>query len=474
MTGPSRWTQATTWVAFLLVAAVLSACVTVVEQQRPHVQPQPQVSLVPSVEGMALDRARAKLEHAGYRLGDVAKERDRYAPPRSVLWQDPEPYTRAPRGSRVDLVIAARARPDAPPPPDLTSVPELHGLRLKKVRRALRRADLRLGEVTERFTDRAPAGTVIRQRPPATRRVEPGSAIDIVIARAEANQPLAGANVPKLRGLPLEQARAKLRQAQLHLGQVTERADANARRGTVIGQQPAPRTQVRPGTAVDLVIAGRQPNQPVAGANVPKLRGLPLEQARAELRQAQLRLGQVTERADANARRGTVIGQQPAPRTQVRPGTAVDLVIAGRQPNQPVAGANVPKLRGLPLEKARAKLKQAQLRVGQVTESANANAPKGIVIGQQPAPRTQVRPGTAVDLVIAGRQPNQPVAGANVPNLSGLPLKKARAKLKQAQLRLGKVTERADANARRGTVIGQRPAPKRQVKPGTAVDVVVA
>ena len=123
MTGPSRWTQATTWFAFLLVAAALSACVTVVEQQRPHVQPQPQVHLVPSVEGLALDRARAKLEHAGYRLGHVAKERDRYAPPRSVLWQDPEPYTRAPRGSHVDVVIAARARP-APRPaagPDVGS-----------------------------------------------------------------------------------------------------------------------------------------------------------------------------------------------------------------------------------------------------------------------------------------------------------------------------------------------------------------
>ncbi len=400
MTGPSRWTRAPTWFAILLVAVALSACITVVEQQRPYVQPQPQVPLVPSIEGLALDRARAELEHAGYRLGHVAKERDRYAPPRSVLWQDPEPYTRAPRGSRVDVVIAARALPDAAPPPDLTSVPELHGLRLKKVRRELRRADLRLGEVTERFTNRAPAGTVIRQRPSATRRVEPGSTVNIVIARAEANQPVAGAKVPKLRGLPLQKARARLDQAQLRLGQVTERADNNARRGTVIGQQPAPRTQVRPGTAVDLVIAGRQPNQPVAGAKVPKLRGLSLKQAGARLKQAQLRLGQVTEKADGNARRGTVIGQEPAPKRQVKPGTAVDVVVAGASQEQQPNAVEVPDLVGKNVRIVGALLERSGLKLGTIRKEKEGNGKRNTVLVQTPQPGTMVRPGTAVDLVV--------------------------------------------------------------------------
>jgi serine/threonine-protein kinase len=206
--------------------------------------------------------------------------------------------------------------------------------------------------------------------------------------------------VPKLRGLPLEKARARLKQAQLRLGQVTERADANARRGTVIGQQPGPRTQVRPGTAVDLVIAGRQSNQPVVGASVPKLRGLPLKKARAKLKQAQLRLGKVTERADGNARRGTVIGQEPAPKRQVKPGTAVDVVVAGASQEQQPNAVEVPDLVGKNAIIVGALLERAGLKLGRMRRETKDDGKRNTVLEQMPRSGTLVQPGTAVDLVI--------------------------------------------------------------------------
>jgi beta-lactam-binding protein with PASTA domain len=174
--------------AFAVVA--LSACVSVVDHRPGLAPPQPQVHLVPTVEGLTLRDARAELEEAGYRLGRVTKERHRHAPPGSVLWQDPEPQTPARRGTHVDVVIAAK-RPPRPNVPDLTSVPELRGLELRQARRALRRADLRLGDVTEDRARNAPPGTVIWQGPAPTRRVEPGSVVNVVVARAKPNQPIA-------------------------------------------------------------------------------------------------------------------------------------------------------------------------------------------------------------------------------------------------------------------------------------------
>ena len=343
--------------------------------------------------------ARAELEEAGYRLGRVTKERHRHAPPGSVLWQDPEPQTRARRGTPVDIVIAAK-RPPRPNLPDLTSVPELRGLELRQARRALRRADLRLGDITEDHARNAPPGTVIWQGPAPTRRVEPGSVVNVVVARAKPGQPIAKTTVPRLRGLGLDEARDRLRQADLRLGQVTKKADNNARRGTVVAQDPKPRRKVRPGSEVDLVIVGGRQDPPIAKTTVPKLRGLPLDKARAKLKKAQLRLGEVAEQVDDNARSGTIIAQTPAPKRQVRPGTAVDLVVATAEANDQPSGIEVPDLRGKNAKAATDLLERSGLRVGEVRIQPKGKGRPGSILKQRPKPGSMVERGTTVDLVV--------------------------------------------------------------------------
>jgi serine/threonine-protein kinase len=400
----SRRSRSIASFALAFAALVLSACVTVVEQRPGQVPPPPRVALVPSVEGMPLDHARVELERAGYHLGRVSKERDRHAPPGSVLWQDPEPHTRATKGTHVDVVIAVKRRPDVTPPPyfpELTSVPELRGLALRQARRALKRAELRLGNVTEDHARSAPPGTIIWQGPAPSRQVKPGSMVNVVIARAKPNHPAPTTSVPKLRGLSLDEARTRLRQGELRLGQVAEKADNKARNGTVIEQNPRPRQEVRPGTTVDVVVTRHQPNRPIPKTTVPTLRGLSLDEARSRLRQANLHLGQITKTANDNARRGTIVAQTPKPRQAVPRDSLVDVVIVGGQQDRPIAKTTVPKLRGLSLKKARAKLKKAQLRLGEVAEQVDDMARSGTVIAQTPEPKHQVRPGTAVDLVLA-------------------------------------------------------------------------
>ena len=470
--GTSRRSRTITGFALAFAAAALSACVTVVERRPGHVPPQPRVHLVPTVEGLALNHARAELEESGYRLGRVTKERDRHAPPGSVLWQNPEPQTRAPRGTPVDVAIAAK-RPPRPSLPNLTSVPELRGLELRQARRTLKRADLRLGEVTEDHARTAPPGTVIWQGPSPARRVKPGSVVNVVIARARPNQPINKTTVPKLRGLSIDEARDRLRRAELRLGQVTKKPDNNARRGTVIAQDPKPRRELRPGSEVDLVIVGGRQDRPVAKTTVPKLRGLSIDEARDRLRRAELRLGQVTKQADNNARSGTVIAQHPKPRGKVRPGSMVDITIVGGQQDRPIARTTVPKLRGLPLKKARAKLKKARLRLGEVAVQVDGNARSGTIIAQTPAPKRQVRPGTAVDLVVAAAESNDQRSEIEVPDLRGQNAKAATALLQRSGLRVGEVRVQRKGKGRPGSILEQRPDPGSMVERGATIDLVV-
>ena len=60
-----------------------------------------------------------------------------------------------------------------------------------------------------------------------------------------------------------------------------------------------------------------------------------------------------------------------------------------------------------------------------------------------------------------------------MPKLRGLTLAKAKAKLRKAHCKLGKVTKKAPPGAQKGKVIGQKPKPGRKLKNGAKVNVTV-
>ncbi len=196
----------------------------------------------------------------------------------------------------------------------------------------------------------------------------------------------------------------------------------------------------------------------------------------------------------------------------------------------------VPRVLGLPLERARAALAEAKLRASDPIPVRHPTAPPQSVVWQDPPPAVTVPEGTTVELwVSVGPQripvpdvvgydaqvaqllveaaglrlgrvdsaqtaaargvivstrppagtlivPGSPVTlvvsvGAptiQVPNVIGLTLGEARSSLEQAGLRLGTYFSRHGGNARPGTVIDQRPAAGTLAAPGTAIHVILA
>ena len=86
-----------------------------------------------------------------------------------------------------------------------------------------------------------------------------------------------------------------------------------------------------------------------------------------------------------------------------------------------------------------------------------------LAAGPGPPPGTTVLPGS----------PRSPVPSCHVPRLKGLTLKKAKAKLKKAHCRLGRVTKKRSAK-RKGRVIAQRPKAGKKLKSGGRVAVVLS
>jgi hypothetical protein len=129
---------------------------------------------------------------------------------------------------------------------------------------------------------------------------------------------------------------------------------------------------------------------------VPNVVGRNLDAARAELQKANLTPDEVTTRPSGEPP-NTVIEQTPAAEAKAREGDRVDLVVAVQQPAGEVV---VPRVVGLSLSTAQARLAQLNFTPGRVTtEITGINQPLA-VLSQSPQDGTSVPEGQSVDLSV--------------------------------------------------------------------------
>lgn len=237
----------------------------------------------------------------------------------------------APRPVRVDTRrvidwacrLDRRLCRDERPPRSDVSVPNLVGIELDLARRTLARYDLNMGQVREKATDRrADDGRVAAQSPKQGARVPTGAQVDLFVWRYRAGI----TEMPMLLNRPLREAKSVLENAGVRLGRVEEvitRDPGQADR--VARQAPRAGTRIRPGTTADLAVYRYERPRPTA-AKVPRLTGMHIDKARAELERAGLRLGRTfTEPAPSKRQNGFVLRQKPGAGSNISPGGAVDV-----------------------------------------------------------------------------------------------------------------------------------------------------
>ncbi len=131
--------------------------------------------------------------------------------------------------------------------------------------------------------------------------------------------------VPDVTGMRLREARIRLDQSRLEVGEEKEEYDDQAPEGSVILQDPSPEREVESGSSVDLVISsGVKPEM----VEVPRLTGLSEEDALKLLEDSGLRPGQLEKRESLSQREGTIIEQDPQPGEELPRGTTMDLILS--------------------------------------------------------------------------------------------------------------------------------------------------
>ncbi len=190
---------------------------------------------VPDVMGQKLPAAEELLNRHGLSLR-VEWESSMETPEGEIINQVPGPGTEI-KENRPLTVYASKG-------PEYLPVPELEGQSVTEAQNFLQRLSMEkesvglgLGHITRVHTEKHSSNYIIRQFPPPGREVVAGSQIHVLVSRGKwpRRRP-----VPEFIGLNEEEAREKIEEYELKVGQVRYVREENMAPGIVLNQSPSP------------------------------------------------------------------------------------------------------------------------------------------------------------------------------------------------------------------------------------------
>jgi len=208
---------------------------------------------VPNVVGDKRTQAITELEDAGLEATITpVPAADDTQEPGTVLEQDPAAGDEVERGTNVNLTIVEA--------PDQVAIPDLEGSSVEEAQATLSDLGLEPSGPVEEPSQTVDAGSVTRTDPASGEEVEPGSTVTIFVSTG-AEQ----VAVPEVRCQSFGSAQNELSQAGLNPVISSETVEVNTAcplGRKVAEQDPAPGTQVDPGTTVMLFEGVEGPTGP--------------------------------------------------------------------------------------------------------------------------------------------------------------------------------------------------------------------
>ncbi|HEY4710637.1 MAG TPA: PASTA domain-containing protein [Candidatus Acidoferrales bacterium] len=174
----------------------------------------------------------------------------------------------------------------------------------------------------------------------------------------------------------------------------------------------------------------------------------------------------IEDRVFSNLPADTVVRQSPPPNMRVKTGQSAHVVLSlGPQK------VTIPQLQDRSLRAAQVELLRGGMQLGEVSSVYLPGDGADTVTAQDPAPGNTEVTGPHVNLLVSlGPRP----AAYVMPELTGLPITEAQAKLGSAGLRLSKLTPQATSEASSGTIVGQTPARGERVDSSSTIELQVA
>ncbi|GAB2867929.1 Stk1 family PASTA domain-containing Ser/Thr kinase [Actinoallomurus bryophytorum] len=267
-------------------------------------------------------------------------------------------------------------------------VPKLVGLSEEDARVQAAKVGLKVKRGDSRYDDNVPKDKVAEVQPKVGTEVKKGSLLTLVFSKGK--KPV---DVPDVHGIPLDQAKQRLKSAGLQAGDEVQQESTTVPRGYVIKTKPAAGQTQSPDEPVTLVVS--------SGIKMPNLVNMRRDQANAALTKLGLNVQWQEQDPAPNQPENTVIAQNPPPGQQVNSGSPVQLTVTKGQcqwwnpfckDNDGGQGA-VPQVVGQPIPQARQLLRQNGFQV-----NVSGGHGRDIVTGQNPPPGTPQPHGATITI----------------------------------------------------------------------------
>ncbi len=259
---------------------------------------------VPRVVGQTYEQAQAAMDLAHLDIARVDAFSET-VPAEIVISTDPGPGLSRDRGSEVAVTVSKG--------PERYEVPKLVGSTPTEAEARLTENKLSLGNQTQSFSSKVPAGQIISSSPAAGEPLKRGTGVNIVVSKGK--EPI---EVPDVTGQPSEEAVAGLTDLGLKVDATKQEFSTDVPKGSVISQSPRDGTLFK-GDTVKLVVS-KGPEM----VTLPDVTGKPVSQAQATLEGLGLKVD--VQRFVGGS---TVRQMNPGAGTSVVKGSLVRLLVFG-------------------------------------------------------------------------------------------------------------------------------------------------
>jgi beta-lactam-binding protein with PASTA domain len=283
-------------------------------------------------------------------------------------------------------------------------------------------------------------------------------------------------DVPDLSRYSSESARAVIAKYGLTLADVETRPHATPK-GTIIGQTLRPGSQVRCGASIAITVSAgpsrddvTNQDRPSTGCRTPNLTNQLIDQFESAHSRRPWTFGRIS-RTESPARPGTILKQSPPPEAPMKCGGSIDVLVS----NGTVESCVAPDLTNRLINDVQTPDARRQWTIGRV-ERTEYRARPGTILKQSLRPGSPMKCGTEIHVLIAipvSVPPEPQVKPCRVPDLIGLNVARASARVNDAGFAIGSVNRRL-SNEPVDTVIAQSSERGALLACGTRLDLAVA
>lgn len=206
---------------------------------------------------------------------------------------------------------------------DTVKIPNVIGMTEEEAAAELEKEGLEYTLGTPVLSDEYEEGEVVSTNPDVGREVKEGYTVELILSRGSNTETV---SVPNVVGRSLSDARSRLQDYDLTVGEITYDDDSEEAEGTVLSQDPESGTEVDTGSSVNLVVSSGE--GAVTMVEVPDLRGRTQDSAESRLEGRGLRLGSVDTAYSDSVEEGLVISQQYDEGTELEEGSSVGVTIS--------------------------------------------------------------------------------------------------------------------------------------------------